>query len=71
MKAASSAFSSLQWPVDEILQVAIGPTTLKALVGRGFTRVAMAQEPKPEKVVDALVREMENGTRNEADYSSF
>ena len=56
VKAVSSALESLQWPVDDILLVAVGPTTLKALEAKGFRNTAMAEKPNPERVVDAVVK---------------
>ena len=55
VKAASAAFEILQWPVDEILHVAVGPTTLKALDAKGVRRKTMASKPNPESVVQAIV----------------
>ena len=56
VKAVFAALESLQWPVDDILFVAVGPSTLKALHAKGFRRTGMAEKPNPECVVDAIVR---------------
>ena len=58
VKAVASALDTLNWPVDDFLHVAVGPTTLKALNAKGYRRTTMADKPKAEEVVDAVVAQM-------------
>ena len=55
VKSVSPTFDYLQWPVNAILLVAVGPTTMKALHAKGYEKVEVSSKPNPQQVVETVV----------------